>query len=82
MRKEQHQKHMDLSFHFLKRRTNTLISACLPMQVQQTHSYQVDSYMKAANAKVYPRLSLRENIKTSNIHHGKCCLQELLNQPA
>lgn len=56
MRKEQHQKHMDLSFHFLKKRTNTLISACLPMQVQQTHLYLVDSYMKAANAKVYPRL--------------------------
>lgn len=71
---------MDLSFHFLKRKTNTLVSACLPTEVQQTHYlYQADSYRKAANAKVYPRVSLRENIKTSNTHHSKYCLEELLN---
>lgn len=77
--KKEHQKHMDLSFHFLRRKTNTLVSARLPMQVQQTHLHQVDSYMKTANAKVYPRVSLGDNIKTSNSHHSKYCLEELLN---
>lgn len=67
------------AFHFLKRKTNTLVSACLPMQAQQTHLYQADSYMRAANAKGCPKVSLRENIKTSNTQHSKCCLEELLN---
>lgn len=58
MRKEQHQKHIDLSLPFLKGKTNTLVSGCLHMQVQQTHFYQADSYMKAANAKMYPRVSV------------------------
>lgn len=69
MRKEQRQKHRGLSFHFLKRLI--LISACLPMQAQQTHLYQADSHMRAADAKVYPRASLRENIKTSNTHYSR-----------
>lgn len=66
-------------FHFLKRKTATLVSVCLLTQAQQTHLYQADSHMRDANAKVYHRVSLRENIKISNTQHSKYCLEELLN---
>lgn len=70
---------MDLSLQFLKRRTNTVASACLTVQAQQTQSYQADSCMKPANAQVHPRVSLRESVKTSDTHHSKYYLQELLS---
>lgn len=77
--KSNSRQHTGFSLRFLKGRKNTVALSSLSMQAQQTQFRQADSYVKSANVQVHPRVSLWENVKTSNTHHSKYCLQELLS---